>query len=235
MKDKTKKLTRADVQALHHVHGHVDAQSGVGAARRRSDSRRSRDAAPVRRGSPRRARATARVRARSVRYARGLPLRTPCASVFARPLPEDRRFASPCSSARRRRGGRAKAAISTSASGRPIRRCPFTTSWSWPRRSPKPPAPRSTSSVSTSTRRSSGPRSRARGSALFEEAPGVFAAFRADAIRSWIDFEETIAPHRAVFLRRLAEGAMTNVALVARKLAMLRSTFDGCGSEGPRM
>jgi hypothetical protein len=34
--------------------------------------------------------------------------------------------------------------------------------------------------------------------------PGTFAAFRAEAMSRWIDFEETIAPHRAHFLRRLA-------------------------------
>jgi predicted nucleotidyltransferase len=45
------------------------------------------------------------------------------------------------------------------------------------------------------------------GLCLFEEAPGAFAAFRADAIARWIDFEETIAPHRAVFLRKVAARA----------------------------
>jgi uncharacterized protein len=45
------------------------------------------------------------------------------------------------------------------------------------------------------------------GLCLFEGAPGTFAAFRAEAISRWIDFEETIAPHRAVFLRRLAARA----------------------------
>lgn len=42
------------------------------------------------------------------------------------------------------------------------------------------------------------------GVCLLESAPGVFAAYRADAISVWIDFEETVAPHRAHFLRRLA-------------------------------
>ncbi len=45
------------------------------------------------------------------------------------------------------------------------------------------------------------------GLCLFEEAPGAFAAFRADAIARWIDFDETVAPHRAAFLRRLAARA----------------------------
>jgi predicted nucleotidyltransferase len=43
------------------------------------------------------------------------------------------------------------------------------------------------------------------GTCLFEAAPGVFAAYRAEAISRWLDFEETIAPHRARFLRRLGE------------------------------
>jgi predicted nucleotidyltransferase len=43
------------------------------------------------------------------------------------------------------------------------------------------------------------------GVCLLEAEPGVFAAFRAEAISLWLDFEETIAPHRALFLRRLAE------------------------------
>ena len=42
------------------------------------------------------------------------------------------------------------------------------------------------------------------GVCLVEEAPGVFAAYRADAMSRWLDFEDTIAPHRAHFLRRLA-------------------------------
>ncbi len=45
------------------------------------------------------------------------------------------------------------------------------------------------------------------GVCLVEDAPGVFAAYRADAMARWLDFEETIAPHRANFLRRLARGA----------------------------
>jgi hypothetical protein len=42
------------------------------------------------------------------------------------------------------------------------------------------------------------------GACLFEAAPGVFSAYRATAMSRWIDFEETLAPHRANFLRRLA-------------------------------
>jgi predicted nucleotidyltransferase len=44
------------------------------------------------------------------------------------------------------------------------------------------------------------------GLCLFEIAPGTFAAYRASAMSRWIDFETTIAPHRAHFLRRLASG-----------------------------
>lgn len=44
------------------------------------------------------------------------------------------------------------------------------------------------------------------GICLLEAAPGVFAAYRADAISRWLDFEGTVAPHRARFLRRLAEA-----------------------------
>ena len=44
------------------------------------------------------------------------------------------------------------------------------------------------------------------GVCLFEEAPGTFAGYRANAMSTWIDFEWTMAPHRAQFLRRLAEG-----------------------------
>jgi len=42
------------------------------------------------------------------------------------------------------------------------------------------------------------------GVALFEDAPGAFAAYRADAMSRWIDFDEIVAPHRARFLRHLA-------------------------------
>ena len=42
------------------------------------------------------------------------------------------------------------------------------------------------------------------GVCLLESAPGEFAAFRATAMSRWVDFEETIAPHRSRFLRRLA-------------------------------
>lgn len=41
---------------------------------------------------------------------------------------------------------------------------------------------------------------------LAESAPGAFAAFRADAMSRWVDFEETIAPHRERMLKRLAGG-----------------------------
>jgi len=41
------------------------------------------------------------------------------------------------------------------------------------------------------------------GVCLFEAAPGVFSAYRATAMSRWIDFDETLAPHRANFLRRL--------------------------------
>jgi predicted nucleotidyltransferase len=44
------------------------------------------------------------------------------------------------------------------------------------------------------------------GVCLFEEVPGVFTAYRARALSTWLDFEETIAPHRERFLRRLATG-----------------------------
>ena len=42
------------------------------------------------------------------------------------------------------------------------------------------------------------------GMCLFEAEPGTFAAYRAQAMSRWLDFEETIAPHRQRFLRRLA-------------------------------
>lgn len=44
------------------------------------------------------------------------------------------------------------------------------------------------------------------GVCLQESEPGVFAAYRADAMACWIDFDETIAPHRERFLKRLARG-----------------------------
>ncbi len=44
------------------------------------------------------------------------------------------------------------------------------------------------------------------GICLWEEAPGTFAAWRADAMSRWIEFDETIAPFRARMLRRLAGG-----------------------------
>jgi uncharacterized protein len=42
------------------------------------------------------------------------------------------------------------------------------------------------------------------GICLFEAEPGRFAAYRAAAASRWIDFDETIAPYRHAFLRRLA-------------------------------
>jgi predicted nucleotidyltransferase len=44
------------------------------------------------------------------------------------------------------------------------------------------------------------------GICLLEACPGTFAAYRADAMSRWMDWEETIAPHRAHMLRRLAGG-----------------------------
>jgi uncharacterized protein len=44
------------------------------------------------------------------------------------------------------------------------------------------------------------------GICLFEASPGVFAAYRATAMSRWVDFEATVAPHRARFLRTLAEA-----------------------------
>lgn len=42
------------------------------------------------------------------------------------------------------------------------------------------------------------------GVCLFEAEPGTFAAYRAAAASRWIEFDETIAPHRQRLLRRLA-------------------------------
>jgi uncharacterized protein len=42
------------------------------------------------------------------------------------------------------------------------------------------------------------------GVCLFEEAPGLFSSYRARALSTWLDFDETIAPHRERFLKRLA-------------------------------
>jgi predicted nucleotidyltransferase len=39
---------------------------------------------------------------------------------------------------------------------------------------------------------------------LYEAEPGAFAAYRAAAASRWIEFDETIAPHRQRLLRRLA-------------------------------
>lgn len=46
------------------------------------------------------------------------------------------------------------------------------------------------------------------GVCLVECEPGGFAAYRATAVSRWLDFDETVAPHRERFLRRLA-GAST--------------------------
>jgi predicted nucleotidyltransferase len=43
-----------------------------------------------------------------------------------------------------------------------------------------------------------------RGVCSFEQAPGGFSAYRARALSTWLDFEETIAPHRERFLKRVA-------------------------------
>lgn len=42
------------------------------------------------------------------------------------------------------------------------------------------------------------------GVCLCEAKPGAFAAWRANAMAQWIEFDEIVAPHRARFLRRLA-------------------------------
>jgi predicted nucleotidyltransferase len=42
------------------------------------------------------------------------------------------------------------------------------------------------------------------GVCLLEATPGDFAAYRADAVSLWVDFDETIAPFRARLLRRLS-------------------------------
>ena len=42
------------------------------------------------------------------------------------------------------------------------------------------------------------------GVAIYERTPGVFAAYRARAMSTWIEFDEIIAPHRRRFIRRLA-------------------------------
>ena len=42
------------------------------------------------------------------------------------------------------------------------------------------------------------------GVCLFEARPGVFSAWRAEATSRFIDFEETIGPHRNRLLRRIA-------------------------------
>jgi uncharacterized protein len=44
------------------------------------------------------------------------------------------------------------------------------------------------------------------GVCLFEAEPGMFSAYRATAMSCWYDFDDTIAPHRERFLRRLREG-----------------------------
>lgn len=42
---------------------------------------------------------------------------------------------------------------------------------------------------------------------IYEVQPGLFTAWRARAISEWLDFNETMAPFHARFLRRLAGGA----------------------------
>jgi len=42
------------------------------------------------------------------------------------------------------------------------------------------------------------------GTCLLEEVVGAFSSYRAGAVSRWIELEETIAPHRQRFLRRLA-------------------------------
>jgi predicted nucleotidyltransferase len=44
-----------------------------------------------------------------------------------------------------------------------------------------------------------------RGRCIVEERPGVFAAYRANAMSIWIDYDETVAPHRQRFLARISE------------------------------
>jgi hypothetical protein len=41
---------------------------------------------------------------------------------------------------------------------------------------------------------------------IVESHPGEFSGYRATAISVWLEFEETIAPHRARFLARLSRG-----------------------------
>jgi predicted nucleotidyltransferase len=45
------------------------------------------------------------------------------------------------------------------------------------------------------------------GQCVFEVAPGTFSAYRATAVSRWLDFDETIAPHRQRFLARLSARA----------------------------
>lgn len=42
------------------------------------------------------------------------------------------------------------------------------------------------------------------GIALYERVPGAFAAYRARAMSTWIEFDEMVGPHRQRFIRRLA-------------------------------
>jgi predicted nucleotidyltransferase len=44
------------------------------------------------------------------------------------------------------------------------------------------------------------------GICLYEAELGAFTAYRAAAVSRWLDFDETIRPHRNAFLRRLANG-----------------------------
>lgn len=45
------------------------------------------------------------------------------------------------------------------------------------------------------------------GVCLFAAEPGLFAAYRAEATSRWLEFDETVAPHRDRFLRRIAGGS----------------------------
>jgi hypothetical protein len=42
------------------------------------------------------------------------------------------------------------------------------------------------------------------GVCLVEAEPGLFAAYRAEATSRWLEYDETVAPHRERFLKRLA-------------------------------
>lgn len=44
---------------------------------------------------------------------------------------------------------------------------------------------------------------------LVEHRPGDFKAFRANAISNWLDFDETVSPHRTRYLERLRQRGTT--------------------------